>query len=294
MRPTLHTLPGTGTPYGLGFYGTLQRCPAKAAKIHALGPDRYCGSSGIKALDVGALFHAYQLIYRKQGYFETSRVRFAAAWEESYVAEATRLFKAYRIEIPPDYWGKVVAAEVAAPNFSWDKKNRIWVVDKVKGARASRAVGAEGLPVTTRPDLVVKITTKDARRIKKFHGITVTPGYWMIDYKTASHIDGRLFQYYELSLQFRLYPLVWNATHPNQQVKGVIADIITKERHPQFHAIKVPLNIQVAKRVTAAYFAHVLPLVQDPNWGERSNPGACTHWRDPKCEFYNSCKHRIV
>lgn len=282
MKPTMQSLRGGGSPFGFGYYDGILWCPRKAHLNRLYGKEEGYN----KALDTGTIYHAFQERYRMKRsnpHFNASRVKLggSAAKNEEARVIAERVFNAYRVNFPPDLLGTVVTQEEIIPAVRWNKKG----IAHVTGPRAeaiSRAVGAHPLPFTAKPDLVIHLNAKQAKRLSKMRRCKVTPGYWLVDFKTAGVLSAGLLKHYNASLQFKGYPIVWDTMYPKKKLQGVLLDIATKAKAPTFllHRIDMP-NKTTDVKILTSYFDAVRWVIDNiPN---QTMPHRCSNYRGEIC-----------
>lgn len=211
---------GTGFHYWKGWL----ECPRKMQLLSTIP-----GSGSVsRALLVGTYTHAFLEIYYSGGLdrrgYDTRSVEFMQVsgepWEPDEKArlEAERIFRGYRARFAPDGFGDVVGVERYL---------------KVEGAENTNWL-PPGVTLTGKIDLVVHMNKAQCERLKNERKLSLEPGYYIIDHKTAWGYNRDMITEYKHSLQFLTYGYLWNTCNPDMQVRGVLANILYKTTKPTF------------------------------------------------------------
>lgn len=264
MKIILQSKSSGGSGTGVSYYNSLLGCPRKAQlRAKEMENNPYNGMTGSLPLDIGTIFHEFLELYYtdpKARMQNPSAIQFVqdsgdpAALDEQARLEAERLFRAYRTKFPSDELGSVVALE-----------------EQLEGEVVESAVGVS--PFTARLDMVVKIGVKDCRRLQNTRNIEVTPGYYIVDHKTATARYGNIRDIYTNSLQFTAYYLAWNAVHPKQKVQGTLVNIVFKNKEVRFETIVVPPPTGI--QIKALHNMFRIAKSRDP---DEANSTQCFMW----------------
>jgi hypothetical protein len=232
MQHILHTLPRTGgSGFGFSSYRQWAKC-GKAASLSAqakesVSVEEYGGS----ALEVGTLFHLLVEYYYRGDITEQNLVlEFGqdSGWKPSQedLTEAMRLFQAYRTKYAPTELGDVLQVEVGYGEGYGDRNS-------------AQAVGeAVGIyPFSCRVDLVVSLSGLSAGRLGETRGITINPGIWLVDHKTAASEFKNAAELWENDLQMTGNVLAYNAQAKidgRDLAQGILINTIYKRKVPGF------------------------------------------------------------
>lgn len=270
--------PNTGPQLaGLSYYKMILACSKKAAITQAI----YAGDlirvpQKIPArYKIGSIYHKLQEWYLpKTPAFECANVATPIGTDDRSRKLAERVFRAYRTKYPADFWGRPLAVEATIPDPTDDKA----------AEAVSRAVGAWPLPYRAKPDRVIKLTKRQADRIRQTEKIAVKPGVYILDFKTARTITPALLEFYRQSLQTILYQLAHNATATEaKQAQGAIIHIASKESPTKFATVLQPKAGGLQKKQARLFFEAVKAAMSE-GWQRRARPDQCvTPWES--CEF---------
>ena len=286
MKAIVQSLNEGGTKWGHSFwseflYGCAYRAMVKKERELTDGPTVF---SEHFHLNVGTIFHALLALYYRVGTqtWETTAVKLTTTGgliDEDARLEAERIFRAYRLKFTPKELGKVIAVEhlLEGRDITEDSK----------------------LPeYTARPDLVVSVTKRDADRVKITRWITIKPGYWLVDHKSAAAVTPELVEYYFNSLQMILYQRAWTARNAKKYpLQGALISITTKEKEPSFFTVVVPKN-NAPRLAIANEFARQVQIKwadESTRWAKNAslclpygprNGRICNLLLDGKCKRY--------
>lgn len=223
------------TAFGPHYWGGWIVCPRKAWLAELEKQHRDPGKlSGIAHFDIGSILHAllalhYSLDPNAAMALNTGRIRYVTAAGplevEDYaqaIAEAERLYRAYRV-----YWGKADLGKVVA-------------VEKELGTHLPCYNGQETIPVTMTGglDLVVRLTARDLKR----QNLDGSPGLYIVDHKTRGQKDPIEYEMALHDLQFSTYPKLWDSVEKKlkDKVQGFLVNLLYKTKTPTFERFIVP------------------------------------------------------
>ncbi len=252
--PILQTIPSGSSGTGISYYSEAARCSRR------LRLNKMFEVEGTRPQDTGKIFHALCEVFydekkRAGAAFQLDDLNYGEAADE-----AKRLFLAYSERFAPTDFAKVLATELLLPAEG----------DTEARAIIETAVGVS--PFTCRIDMVVEVDARSAEVLYKKRGL-VLDGYgtYLWDWKTKGQKGSSDDLIYRFSPQFIAYQLVWNALHPDNPCKGMIADVIVghkKLEDKSFYSVLCPPPtmeqamglrrwLQAAQRNAAT---------DDPNW----------------------------
>jgi hypothetical protein len=185
------------------------------------------------------------------------------------VRKVKQIFTHYRARFTPQSLGRVVAVEQLI-------RGKLW-----------------GGQTTMRLDLAVSITKRDADRIHKARGLRLQPGIWIVDHKFVGNASPMTMERYRWSLQFSWYYELAKQELFHKKLQGVLINICTKARVPEFKLIPVPATdartrIQLAT-ILGALDQRGWPIPEKPK--PYANPERCFDYGS-LCPFWvdNQCK----
>jgi hypothetical protein len=278
MKKIMHKVTPGGSPFGIHSYMAYLGCARQAAlweKVREGGTVDPLGRT--KALRIGTLFHLFRDAYEQQGAdnrFDAGAVEFSQTTGESLVIdeaerqEAQRLFVAWQAE----YWdtplGETLASELA--------------IDDSEGFGLLAGIR----PITARLDRVFKVSAKAAPKIARAYGITLKPGIYVQDYKTAARRDDKETLAREMDWQFPLYQLAAQLKYGLEETPSLVVSTIYKTSTVGFEhrVIKPPVAEKIQGLRDMLRLAKERRTAAKPEY----NPTACTSFFDGACYFYTT------
>lgn len=240
-KPLLHSLQGTGTPYGISNYRQLAFGCGKKVSLRTAWENQTGAAAG--NLGIGSITHAFLEMYytpENDPNFQASAVRFESVRgdpEEEARLEAERIFRAYRARFPAGELGNNRYVEHYLPQG----KDGTEIVDHDELVNLwAPVVEFVGLPYTARLDMVIRVTPTDCKRIKKTRGLNLKPGHYLIDYKTAAWHSAHMENVYRRDVQFIAYHRAWNYLYPTKRLNGTIVIMLTKTKRPDQISLLIP------------------------------------------------------
>lgn len=262
---------GTASGRGPSYWETPMICGRKtylAEKMQKRGEE--INRSG--ALAVGSFYHYLLQIWREQKIDDNTIIDTSEVGDPDW-SEAVRLYDFYSGQFERDYWGSIIAIEERMP-ITDDHRKQIEDFFSIVG---------EDCP-TGAIDLLVHMTAQDVARIEKERDIELRgPGYYIIDYKTASartDAQGAKALYTE-TVQAMTYPTLWNLAE-GEPVKGMIFDVIVKHKNLGANSIQTwfaPHCPSHRKVVRGA-----VRVARTSKLKARPNPYAC-YYKGYECHF---------
>lgn len=263
---------GGASGHGWSRYRDLQKCPYKFYRKHVAKKEDD-GKPAPGALETGSVFHAFlALYYQRQIELLASKPDpvpeagalcdelIVAGGNPNYINEAWRIFEAYAnfYEAQHDYLIPIAVER--------------WTQD---------ATG----PDTCRYDLIARV--EDTRA-------PMLPGVYVVEHKSSSRLDRAVTEGWHLDGEIIGELMLWNRARLHKQygkLAGVIVNIVTKTKIPQFHReIVSPPESQMRRqikdlrvwRATEAIYAstHTWPRALASCW-DRWGP----------CEFFEECRN---
>lgn len=141
-------------------------------------------------------------------------------------------------------------------------------------------VTEDGLPFAGTLDRVASLDAACCEALRLTTGVTLTPGIYLIDYKTKKANMSTLIASMRLSPQFTGYAELWRAHYPDQLLEGILVLILfryTEEKPEQFQLLHVPMPDEAAIAVWRGIIrdasAHVAA-----HGAEWCNPTHCFDW----------------
>ncbi len=282
-----HAINSGGSGRGMSFWSGAARCGRRAV----LSERKYAGYREVQStlpllknhFLVGSLYHAMQEGWR----LEEPAYQFDP--EVSYVnvnvQEAARLFRGYMGNWSRECWGTTLAVERQLPD-----------------AELIRADihSTFGVEVTGKIDMVCDLGAAHIAEARQ-RIPDITPGRYIVDFKTAEQPSPGSPIAYTLGLQAMWYPLLWNWSHPESPVNGMIFDVVYKRsrRTPRPHTAED----------FAAYYVPTLPgsanltiaglrgMIMQGKYAVDNflpNRGECVSWRGEMCQFFkNVCTTEV-
>jgi hypothetical protein len=216
---------------------------------------------------VGSIVHMLMELYYSRGKskpFDTVAIRYVqdsgqpANISEEARLEAERLFRAYRLEYPPDEVGTVLGIEEPIENNS--------AVDEAVGIA----------PFSMRYDLKTRLNARQAKRLKATRRLSLRPGTYLWDHKTDKFRRANLIDYYTYSLQFTAYILGHNAMYPKAPVNGLIVNDMIKTKEVGFMSLFIP--VPTKKRIAALHRYLYNAKLNSIEQRDEPNADRCFDW----------------
>lgn len=268
---------GSGHKSGIHYYERLTRCPRQArlgeeanlVSEHDISPN--------PAFQTGTLYHALVELYYR-GTKSLGAVQFTTddgteiTPDAKCLAEAQRLFRAYRSTFNRSELGQPVSIEEKFPQNEDQKKA---ILDTL------------GVPqLTIMPDMVTKITQPQLVGLENPPEGGLVAGYYLVDHKTAARRTDKRILERQLSLQFAVYQAVWNAIFPEKTLSGCLVRVAYKQKVPIFETIYIEPVDSVGLEVVRNFFAGALHMLESmPDW---ANGSVCKGQWGP-CGFLETC-----
>lgn len=207
MKIVIPSGSGGHSGYGISFWLSYLKCRRRTRLS-----DKYGGDSSEPAT-IGTLFHKLLEEYYNGNLENRNVVIEHQDGENPEFTEALRIFQEYRARFPSSCFGRVEGAEMAL---------------EVSGQEALDLFGVPRL--TARCDLVVYVDELAVRTIKATRNLTLEPGYYIVDAKTKKAKSKDFAIFFNNSLQFYAYQMMWNHLYPDKPIKGMIADIVVRHK----------------------------------------------------------------
>lgn len=181
------------------------------------------------------------------------------------IAEAVRLFGAYRDRFSPQSLGAVLGCEVPMSSHYG------------------------GVEVTARMDMVVRLSPDDIQYVKDTRGCDLTdtgPGVYVVDHKFKKAHTQDLVMNFQTSPQAAHYQNMWNIAHPDDKCRGMLFNVIFRYKTVSDKMFKLVL----APAPDPADIAFVEGIVRD---GDRNKRERGELWANPiHCfDFHRTCPH---
>ncbi len=235
MKPILHTLNSQGSGSGFSYYSRWSDGCNKKAALDTAAAKQYSATSytGMVALDLGTILHAFlELHYKRglKGIFDVSAVQFSDVVQPDHESrvEAENIFRSYRQNHDPTELGEVLEVEEAYPK------------NKIQAKAINEAVGIA--PYTFKLDLATYIDAKVKKTLERTHELVLPkPGKYMIDHKSEGSWDTSAQDRHLNKLSFTAYMLAYNAANPKDPILGMIDNILLKTKGYPVKRLFVPL-----------------------------------------------------
>ncbi len=190
---------------------------------------------------------------------------FSTVAGEPTIAEAVRLFSAYRDRYSPTSLGEVLGCEVPMEA----------VYDAV--------------PVTARADMIVRLGTDDIAAIKDTRGVDLSdmgPGVYIVDHKFKKAHNSDLVLGLQTSAQAAHYQMMWNLAHPDDCTRGMLFNVIFRYKTVSDKMFK----LIASPPPDPGDEAYVRGIVRD---GHNALRDKGPMWANPiHChEFHRTCPH---
>jgi hypothetical protein len=291
MKDLAIDITGGSSGYGMSYYSTAAKCSLRAylGKLAEAAGEEVSPSG--KAARVGIYFHSLaELFYR--GDFSAKKVLQATALQPEFaedLEEAKRFWKTYSNAFGErDFWGTPVTVERRIPDDTDEG------LERRERAKIQAAFGLDpAQQLTARLDLVARISDEQIDRIGQRTGLVLTePGIYIVDHKTTSRKDSTAAFKYDLSPQFTAYQMLWDALHPDEPCKGMIANVVigykTMEKMDidKWHTpVLVSAPSEKKRTDFMNWFDGVLESLETPrpNWTACVNWGVCPHYLNGDC-----------
>ncbi len=250
---------GGGSGRGVSYWTSFLGCHEEY-KLNQEGE----GSS--EAARVGTLFHKLCELYYN-GTMEGAALQYAPGPQDADWLEAQRLFGAYRSIYPRDEFAGVVANEL--PLLATDLSK--YGVDQLTG----------------RADMVVDVAEENCARINQTRKLDLTPGRYLVDFKTKGQKKESLELEYQGSLQFHSYMMMLEDM--GMPVKGCFASVIIRhkklEREKSFWSIYVPAPSEQDRIRVKNTLAKCMKMRDTFGIESNKNPDVCF--------TYKACPHLL-
>lgn len=276
-----------GSGFGISLWKQVLSCPLQAHYDSEVIDGAREGPQSAETDDtlIGTLFHKFQELYHKKSTargFDTTTVTFRQMaprpWNKPDVVRATAedLFRAYRVIYPPDYFGKVVARE---KHYKMPLKKRPWWAPK-------------SMPLTCQIDMEVKLGKESASKIVADHGLVVTPGGYLIDWKTAGSDWPNLGWQHVLELQFPFYMMMHKHMNPTKKISGLIV-VAAFKRTKKFKMFLIQPPDENAQKMISELLSAAWDIYRDEN--PKGNPLNCFAYGRPCIWMVNgTCNRRAL
>jgi hypothetical protein len=212
-------LQGTPSHVGLSYYLGLDACP-KRMELGPLLRETESSFDRLSAANVGIYTHALLEAYDEGRLRAVDNPEFTkpdgVVMANDDTIEAIRLWRWWARQYMPNHFGELIGCEfpLAAP-------------ESLCGFLGVKP----DVGITGRADQIVRVTTAAADRLGVQHNLDLAPGVYIVDHKTRSRDSG--FAQTLDSLQFILYPMLWDAMHPEDKCEGVLANFIVRTKMPK-------------------------------------------------------------
>lgn len=292
MRPILHTINSGGSGEGVSHHNGLRGCARRMFLD---------GQSGRQNIPIfwreGSIGHAYMEIHELHGNFNFADLQLTSDFappSESSLRKMEEVIRGYQMEHPRGFWGSPVKEGVEEV---WPKTE---AQEKLLQAKAKELDLPFLLPI--KPDRVVRQTPRIQKRLRTRYNLNLPLGHHMIDYKFVNYhhnepdVRERATVEYENSIQFIVYPIVWNTLFPKWAVHGTIVLMITKEKEPNIYPVVVEYPDEYKTAVLRSYL-NTSGWIQEeiqrrlaagempqPNHTKCFYPQVCPHFTSGACD----------
>ena len=255
-----------GSGKGMSYYSVAARCGRKANLDTARREQFRDANAPAPATKnhfvVGSVYHKLQELAHGP-VNDLPIIDLNERWANPNVAEGVRLFKGWLRTWGAGFWGRTVAVEEHLEDTE-----------------------TFGVPVTAALDMVVYMDTEACERAKR-RGLTLEPGHYIVDWKTADGPSNGVA--YSEGIQALWYCYVWNNQHPNMPVNGIIFDVVNKRSRRKdrsvllddFQAHFVPCGLERADDALRGLIlqGHQNAVENRPNRAE------CISWQGDICPY---------
>lgn len=273
-----HARQGTASGRGPSYYELPMVCGRKAYLTEQMQKrgDEVLRSG---ALAVGSYYHYLLQMWRDEKIDSNFIIDTSEVGDPDWT-EAVRLFDFYTGQFERNSWGSVLGTEIFLPANSAHRRD----------IENFFSIYGEDCP-TGAIDLLVFMNFGDIERIEKEKDIELRgPGYYIVDYKTASartdHQGAKAL--YTETVQAMTYPTLWNIGG-GEQVKGMIFDVIVKHKNLGANSIQTwfaphcPSHRKIVRG--AVRLARASKLKARPNpYGCYYKGYECNFLRDGSCQ----------
>lgn len=246
---------------GTGVHHYMTRCPRQARL------DKQFPTSGGKDARVGTLFHKLAELYYTGQLSSIAIPLSDTAGEDDALQEAVRLFTAYC-----QYFRKDEFSLIAAEKLYPETPEQAQVLGDLLVS-----------PFTMRIDAIVEYSEEQAVAARE-RGLSVLPGRYLLDFKTAMKTDANAELWYSRDRQFIAYLAAYNALFPHEPAQGLIArrcirhqdlnQVLPSGRLRSFQDYLIPLPAEVDVTATATFFRQQKEYLAT----DRVNLAACRDW----------------
>ena len=273
LRQILHTIKGGGS----GLYGVTTRKKYMTECHRALYLDEQVGPRPVPHYyEVGTIGHIYNELHHTKGGFNLRDLELTVEDgvpmpSQENLVKAEIAFRNYRAHVSGDALGTVIEAE------------------------KTHTIELDGHMLATKPDLITKVNSRIAHKIRKLLNIVVEPGYWIWDYKFVGRNTFPLSYRYSIQFPVMLAVLEKTFSHP---INGVMVLLIPKEGSRPPTGIKIPpltdldrkivLEFCEATEAARASYLAALDSGQLPfcNHDKCFYPKTCYHYETGACLRY--------
>jgi len=270
-KKTIIELHEGGTPHGITTIEEWVNGCSQKVYLNSQG-EREQGSS--LPLLTGTLLHALlEHYYKTQEAFDTDTISWKGAdltnpsWPAAEM-KAVSAFREYRMHHAPDEWGAVLHTEFG---FEINEHSVIGVA-----------------PFTGRIDLIVQVSKKSAKVLKRTRGVDIEPGIWVVDHKSTSGLNPNSVERHKLSLQGTAYTLA--AEHVlKRPITGFLINLIEVAQTHRVFTLPVFPSVLAERRLLAVTQAKCMatwPSLENhrPNVSRCFDYNSvCPHWVSARC-----------
>jgi hypothetical protein len=249
---------GGGSGKGISYYQKLLGCIRRGTLSSE--DDEYEDTDDSA---VGKAGHALLEFYHRDG--GGVALPFQTTSADPALVEAVRLFAAYRERFSPTALGEVLGCELPFE------------------------AAYEGIPVTARMDMVVRLGLDDIAAIKDSRGVDLSdlgPGVYIVDHKFKKAHNSDMVLNFQTSPQSAHYQNMWNLAHPDDKTRGMLFNVIFRYKTVSEKMFK----LVTAPPPDASDIAFVEGIVRD---GSRELKTKGPMWANPvHCfDFHRTCPH---
>lgn len=276
---------GGGSGTGMSYYSVAARC-GRRARLDTERRARYRNSEApLPATKnhfvIGSVYHKLHELARANN--NLPLIDLNERWQNPNVAEGVRLFKGWLRTWGRDFWGRCLGVEVQIV----DSTSFPCTCGPHSGDDPTYDCHGNGetVPVTAALDMIAELDEAACERAKR-RGLEVTPGRYIIDWKTSDG-PGNGTGYAE-GLQALWYCGVYNRQNPHAPVEGIIFDVVNKRARRKDRTV-LPEDFQ-AHLVTCGLedIDALAGLIQQGHENvvmNRPNRAECVTWQGDVCPY---------